>query len=317
MLWCAKMCASSADVRPIVAQMWSRRKRTEASGASPRHRIGPRHIVPGLAVDSSAFRDILQQRTCRRRLHADPLHRRMRGALRVLSQVGALMTAVRAAGRWTSNTWLVLAADHGDMQVGGRAKQRQPCHIPHPAGLGTPRPHLRQNWAHPGHICAGTGLTLPKSAPGGTGLACTTSASELGSPLQRSVHGSGHTSRLGQRVVVFESVLPRSRTRTTRTETRTRTRTRSRTHTRTQRHTLTHRRAHTRHAAPRSLRETLPACSSSTNSSTKWCLTMPRRACRSSSPRRRSRWPRSVCSEARARSSARQEPELAARCTRR
>jgi hypothetical protein len=74
MLWCAKMCASSADVRPIVAQMWSRRKRTEASGASPRHRVGPRHIVPGLAVDNSAFRDIVQQRTCRRRLHADPLH---------------------------------------------------------------------------------------------------------------------------------------------------------------------------------------------------------------------------------------------------
>ena len=25
--------------------------------------------------------------------------------------------------------------------------------------LGTPRPHLRQDWAHPFHICAGTGLT--------------------------------------------------------------------------------------------------------------------------------------------------------------
>jgi hypothetical protein len=250
MLWCAKMCASSADVRPIVAQMWSRRKRTEASGASPRHRVGPRHIVPGLAVDSSAFRDILQQRTCRRRLHADPLHRRMRGALRVLSQVGALMTAVRAAGRWTSNTWLVLAADHGDMQVGGRAKQRHPCHIPHPAGHGTPRPHLRRDWAHPGHICAGTGLTLPKSAPGGTGLACTTPASELGSPLQRSVHGSGHTSRLwaesGSVRVGLAAQQDEDDTHThirVRTRTETRTRTRSRTHTRTQRHTLTHTRA--------------------------------------------------------------------------
>ncbi len=27
-------------------------------------------------------------------------------------------------------------------------------------GLGSPRPHLRRDWAHPGHICAGTGLTL-------------------------------------------------------------------------------------------------------------------------------------------------------------
>ena len=34
------------------------------------------------------------------------------------------------------------------------------------AGLGSPRPHLRRDWAHPGHICAGTGLTPPTSAPG-------------------------------------------------------------------------------------------------------------------------------------------------------
>ena len=25
-------------------------------------------------------------------------------------------------------------------------------------GLGSPRPHLRRDWAHPAHICAGTGL---------------------------------------------------------------------------------------------------------------------------------------------------------------
>ncbi len=29
-----------------------------------------------------------------------------------------------------------------------------------------PRPHLRRDWAHPAHICAGTGLTPPTSAPG-------------------------------------------------------------------------------------------------------------------------------------------------------
>jgi hypothetical protein len=27
-------------------------------------------------------------------------------------------------------------------------------------------PHLRWDWAHPAHICAGTGLTPPTSAPG-------------------------------------------------------------------------------------------------------------------------------------------------------
>ena len=43
-------------------------------------------------------------------------------------------------------------------------------------GLGSPRPHLRRDWAcpgpylhckqaQPGHICTGTGLTLPTSAP--------------------------------------------------------------------------------------------------------------------------------------------------------
>ena len=186
----------------------------------------------------------------------------------------------------------------------------------------------RRDLAHPGHICARTGLTPATSAPGLGSPFPNLHPAGLGShvphlhqnwalPCSVAYMGPVTQAGYGQRVVVLESALPRSRTRTTRTHTEPRTRTRSRTHTRTQRHTLTHRRAHTRHAAPRSLREALLACSSSTNSSTKCCLTMPRRACRSSSPRRRSRWPRPVCSEARARSSARQEPELAVRCTRR
>ncbi len=33
-------------------------------------------------------------------------------------------------------------------------------------GLGATRPHLRWDWAHPSHICAGTGSTPPTSAPG-------------------------------------------------------------------------------------------------------------------------------------------------------
>jgi hypothetical protein len=33
-------------------------------------------------------------------------------------------------------------------------------------GLGSPAPHLRRDWAHPRHICAGTGLTRATSAPG-------------------------------------------------------------------------------------------------------------------------------------------------------
>ena len=38
---------------------------------------------------------------------------------------------------------------------------------PHPApGLGSPLPHLHRDWARPGHICRGTGLTHATSAPG-------------------------------------------------------------------------------------------------------------------------------------------------------
>jgi hypothetical protein len=33
-------------------------------------------------------------------------------------------------------------------------------------GLGPPRPHLHQDWAHPGHICTRTGPTPATSAPG-------------------------------------------------------------------------------------------------------------------------------------------------------
>jgi hypothetical protein len=32
--------------------------------------------------------------------------------------------------------------------------------------MGSPRPHLRLDWARPAHICAGAGLTPPTSAPG-------------------------------------------------------------------------------------------------------------------------------------------------------
>jgi hypothetical protein len=67
---------------------------------------------------------------------------------------------------------------------------------------GSPCPHLHRDWAHPVHICTGTRLTLPTSAPGlgspcphlhrdwahpvhictGTGLTLSTSAPGLGSP---------------------------------------------------------------------------------------------------------------------------------------
>ena len=42
----------------------------------------------------------------------------------------------------------------------------KPCHATSAPGLGSPLPHLRWDWAHSFHICAGTGLTASTSAPG-------------------------------------------------------------------------------------------------------------------------------------------------------
>jgi hypothetical protein len=38
--------------------------------------------------------------------------------------------------------------------------------VPQGLGSGSPRPHLRRDWAHPAHICAGTGPTPLTFAPG-------------------------------------------------------------------------------------------------------------------------------------------------------
>ena len=46
-----------------------------------------------------------------------------------------------------------------------RAQTRERRRRPAP-GPGSPHPHLRRDRAHPAHICTGTGLTLPTSAPG-------------------------------------------------------------------------------------------------------------------------------------------------------
>ena len=47
-----------------------------------------------------------------------------------------------------------------------RAVGRSPRAATSAPGLGSPRPHLRRDWAHPCHICTGTGLTPATSAPG-------------------------------------------------------------------------------------------------------------------------------------------------------
>ena len=52
------------------------------------------------------------------------------------------------------------------------------------SGLGSAAPHLRRGWAHPAHICAGTGLAPPTSAPG------------LGSPHRHLHRDWAHTAHI-------------------------------------------------------------------------------------------------------------------------
>ena len=52
------------------------------------------------------------------------------------------------------------------------------------AHLRSPPPHLHLDWAHPWHICTGTGLVPPTSAPG-SGSSPLAAAPELRSLLQR------------------------------------------------------------------------------------------------------------------------------------
>ncbi len=118
-------------------------------------------------------------------------------------------------------------------------------------GLVAPLPHLRRDWAHPGRICTGTGLTLATSAPGSTGLTPATSAWRLGSPrphLHRDWDVLRH--RIRWSVACSDSIrrLPHLRLQPpafARTHTHTHARTHARTHTHTHTHTHTRADAHT------------------------------------------------------------------------
>ncbi len=68
-------------------------------------------------------------------------------------------------------------------------------------GLSSRPPHLRWDWAHPGHICAGTGLTPATSAPG------------LGSPrphLQDTIRSElrAEVGAIAERLAAAEAELP-------------------------------------------------------------------------------------------------------------
>jgi hypothetical protein len=130
-------------------------------------------------------------------------------------------------------------------------------------------PHLRRDWAHPAHICAGTGVTPPTSAPGPGSPRPHLRREGLGSPpltiCMRPAALSAHAFGLGckafapggwargraRAAMSSESramrprALPHAHTHIdTRTHTHTHTRTHAHTHTRTHTCVLTH--THTR-----------------------------------------------------------------------
>ena len=79
-------------------------------------------------------------------------------------------------------------------------------------GLGSPRPHLHRDWAHPSHICTGTGLT-PAHICTGTGLTpahiCT---GTTGSRTSRS-NALAHTLHLYDAAPMRRQLLMRNRRR--------------------------------------------------------------------------------------------------------
>ncbi len=74
----------------------------------------------------------------------------------------------------------------------GRRARCDPTSAPR---LGSPLPHLRRDWAHPCHICAGTGLTPATSAPG------------LGSPLSHPHREWAHPSHIRTGTAGYPRVL--------------------------------------------------------------------------------------------------------------
>ena len=65
--------------------------------------------------------------------------------------------AVQTTARWKA---------HGARRTGSRRGGRRALRRRHGSQRRGPQPHLRRDWAHPIHICTGTGLAPPTSAAG-------------------------------------------------------------------------------------------------------------------------------------------------------
>ncbi len=103
----------------------------------------------------------------------------------------------------------VLVCTHAPQKDGWRSVLPRPCPCTHGApvrgtpatsapGLGSRLPHLLRDWAHPCHICSGTGLAPPTSAPG-LGPPLPTFAPGLGLPLRTQSGREVHVSHNRQR----------------------------------------------------------------------------------------------------------------------
>ena len=68
-------------------------------------------------------------------------------------------------GRWRAVGWAEgdrRCTLHATWTIGTANRK----HIKRKLISGSTRPHLHRDWAHPGHICTGIGLTPATSAPG-------------------------------------------------------------------------------------------------------------------------------------------------------
>ena len=78
--------------------------------------------------------------------------------------VATLYLASCSAGACDVAFWNYMLCDSGESA--GALRSRAHRGGTAQARRGSTRPHLRCGWAHPAHICTGTGLTPPTSAPG-------------------------------------------------------------------------------------------------------------------------------------------------------
>jgi hypothetical protein len=174
---CACLCACARVLARVRACVRACKRVTRAFGGRsgiPRERVAVG--VGRVEVDPLIHRDGRLQRQ-----HAmEPEHRNEQ---HLRAQTKQRSEAVSATGTRTAHAIMQVQRGYDAGATRVQREEESDCRRRHaPAivagpdfsscratsapGLGSSLPHLRRDWAHPCHICAGTGLTPPTSAPG-------------------------------------------------------------------------------------------------------------------------------------------------------